>query len=64
MNSCERQLATIRHEIPDRISVDAIAIENQVEVAKFLGIETSDVLGRLGVDGRIVSAQIWKSAPQ
>jgi len=56
MNSRERQFATIRREIPDRISVDAIAIENQVEIARFLGIETSDVLERLGIDGRIVSA--------
>jgi uroporphyrinogen decarboxylase len=56
MNSRERQLATIRHEPTDRISVDAIRVENQVEVAKFLQIDPSAVLDRLGIDGRIVSA--------
>jgi uroporphyrinogen decarboxylase len=56
MNSLQRQIATIRHEIPDRISVDAIAIENQVEIARFLDIEASTVYNRLGIDGRIISA--------
>ncbi|MDQ1327149.1 MAG: Uroporphyrinogen deCOase protein, partial [Candidatus Poribacteria bacterium] len=36
MNSRERQLATIRREPTDRISVDAICVENQAEVAKYL----------------------------
>jgi len=56
MNSRERQLATIRHQIPDRISVDAIAIETQFEIADFLGIERSTVLDRLGTDGRVILA--------
>ena len=64
MNSRERQLATIRREIPDRISVDAIAIENQVKIARFLGIETSTVLERLGIDGRIVSAPYIGEIPE
>lgn len=52
----ERQLATLRHELCDRISVDAICVENQAEIAVFLGIEPAQVLERLGLDGRIVSA--------
>jgi uroporphyrinogen decarboxylase len=52
----ERQLATIRHELTDRVSVDAIHVENQAEVACLLGIEQPAVLPRLGLDGRIVSA--------
>jgi uroporphyrinogen decarboxylase len=64
MNSRERQLATIRHEIPDRISVDAIAIENQTEIAKYLKIETSAVIKKLGIDGRIVSAPYIGEIPE
>lgn len=56
MNSRQRQLATLRHEIPDRISVDAIAIENQREIAELMGIEQSEVYAQLGIDGRIVAA--------
>ena len=56
MNGRERQLATIRHEIPDRISVDAIAIETQAEIAAYLGIDRTAVLDRLGIDGRVVLA--------
>jgi len=56
MNSRERQLATIRHEPTDRISVDAICVENVAEIASYLQIEASAVLDRLGIDGRIISA--------
>jgi uroporphyrinogen decarboxylase len=56
MNSRDRQLATLRHEIPDRISVDAIAIETQFEIADSLGIEPETVLDRLGTDGRVILA--------
>ena len=56
MTSRERQLSTIRHEIADRISVDAICVENQPQIAHFLGIRPEAVLDRLGLDGRIVSA--------
>ena len=56
MNGRDRQLATIRHEIPDRISVDAIAIETQAGIAEFLGIESTAVLKRLGMDGRVILA--------
>jgi len=57
MNSRERQLATIRREPTDRISVDAIWVENQAEIAKYLDIDPATVLDRLGIDGR------WLSAP-
>ena len=56
MNSRERQLAAIRHEPTDRISIDAISVENQAEVAKYLNIDPANVLDRLGIDGRILSA--------
>jgi len=56
MNSRERQLATIRREPTDRISVDAICVENQAEIAKYLDIDPATVLDRLGIDGRILSA--------
>jgi uroporphyrinogen decarboxylase len=52
----ERQLAAIRHEIPDRIPVDAICVENTGPLAAHLGIAEEDVPDRLGLDGRIVAA--------
>jgi len=56
MTPRQRQLSIIRREVPDRISVDAICVENQPQVAEFLQIDTRAVLDRLGIDGRIVSA--------
>lgn len=53
MTPRERQLATLRHEETDRISVDAICVENTQEIAAYLGIGESEVLARLGLDGRI-----------
>jgi len=44
--------------------VDTIAIENQSEIAKFLEIETSDVIKRLGIDGRIVAAPYIGEIPK
>ena len=54
MNHRERELAAIRHEIPDRIPVDAIAVENTGAVAAQLGIPESEVRSHLGLDGRLV----------
>jgi uroporphyrinogen decarboxylase len=54
MNHRERELAAIRHEIPDRIPVDAIAIENAGAIAAHLGIRDEDVAPCLGLDGRLV----------
>ncbi|MBM3212705.1 type II toxin-antitoxin system HipA family toxin, partial [Candidatus Poribacteria bacterium] len=56
MDSRERQLSVIKRKIPDRVSVDAINVENQTQIAKFLKIEQKDVIRRLGIDGRIISA--------
>lgn len=56
MTPRERTLAAIRHEIPDRIPVDAICIENGDAIAENLGISPESVLERLGIDGRIVCA--------
>ena len=54
MNHRERELAAIRHEIPDRIPTDAICIENIPSVARHMGITEENVLRRLGLDGRLV----------
>jgi uroporphyrinogen decarboxylase len=51
MNHRERELAAIRHEVPDRIPVDALAVENAAAVAAHLGIAEGDVASRLGLDG-------------
>lgn len=56
MTSRERQLATIRRQPVDRISVDAIDIENVPQVARYLGIPEDAVRDRLGIDGRQVAA--------
>ncbi|MHB1001196.1 MAG: uroporphyrinogen decarboxylase family protein [Armatimonadota bacterium] len=53
MNHRDRQLATIRHEPTDRISLDTICIETVPEIAEYLGINQSDVYERLGIDGRV-----------
>jgi uroporphyrinogen decarboxylase len=64
MNGRERELAAIRHEIPDRIPTDAIAVENQAAIAAHLGIDEQAVLPRLGLDGRIVSAGYVGEMPE
>lgn len=56
MNHRERVLATIRHEVPDRIPIDAICIENTDTVGRLLGIPAESVCDRLEIDGRIVEA--------
>jgi len=56
MTPRERELAAIRHELPDRIPVDVICIENAEQIAKLLRIEPEQVYEALGIDGRIVSA--------
>ena len=44
MTPKERQLAAIRGELTDRISVDAIYIHNQPEIAKLIGASSNQVL--------------------
>lgn len=56
MTHRERQLAAIRHEVADRIPVDTISVEIQDRIATRLGLQPSEVLERLGLDGRAVSA--------
>jgi len=56
MRPRERQLAAIRHELTDRLSIDAICVENAQEIAAYLDIPVDAVLDRLGIDGRIVAA--------
>lgn len=54
MNHKQRQLLAIKHEAADRISVDAVGIENIPQMAKFLGITEDEVLVRLNFDGRVI----------
>jgi len=54
MTPKERQLAAIRGELTDRISVDAIYIHNQPEIAKLMGVSSTQVLDELGIDGRVI----------
>lgn len=63
MTSRDRVLAAIRHEAPDRIPVDAICIENQPQIAAWLGIDLAQVPDALGLDGCIVSAPYTGPAP-
>ena len=56
LTSRARVLAAVRHELPDRVPIDAIAIENQPELARCLGIPQDQVLEALEIDGRIVNA--------
>ena len=51
----ERQLYSIRHQVPDRVPVDAIHVENTGALSSHLGIPEQEVPLRLGLDGRIVS---------
>lgn len=51
MDHRDRQLAAIRHEVADRIPVDAQAIENTEAIAKKLGVPETEVAERLGLDG-------------
>jgi uroporphyrinogen decarboxylase len=60
----ERQLATIKHQVTDRISIDAICIENQDKIAEYLEIEPNEVLDRLGIDGRIVAPSYTGELPK
>ena len=52
----QRQLAAIDHELTDRVSVDAICVENVDAIAQHLGIDSGAVHDRLGIDGRLVAA--------
>jgi len=54
MNHKQRQLAAIRHETPDRIPVDAQAVENRDAVARLLGIPECAVGDTLGLDGACI----------
>jgi uroporphyrinogen decarboxylase len=66
MKARERELAAIRHLVPDRIPVDVIQIDNQPAMAAYLGVQRptvtqhmgfyNEVYKRLGIDGRHVCA--------
>jgi uroporphyrinogen decarboxylase len=62
MKHRERVLAAIRHEVPDRIPIDAIKVENTAAVAAFLGIPENEVIDHLGLDGRLVGVGYKKEA--
>jgi len=58
MTHRERQLAAIRHELTDRVPVDATYIETIAAIADYLGLPNDEeaILNRLGIDGRYVTA--------
>ncbi len=55
MQHRERTLAAIRHQVPDRIPLDAICIENAEAVARELHLPVESIYDRLGLDGRILN---------
>lgn len=63
MTGKERQLATVRREPTDRISLDVICIENVPQVAELLGCPETEVHDRLGIDGRVVAAGYTGQGP-
>lgn len=56
MTHKQRMLTAIAHRVPDRIPMDAIAVENQQTIADALGIPLSQVPERLDLDGRRIAA--------
>jgi hypothetical protein len=54
MNHRERELAAIRHEVPDQVPIDAIAVENTAALATYLDVEEQKVIPHLGLCGRLV----------
>jgi len=54
MTPKERQLATIRRQLTDRVSADTIFIYNFIEIAVLLGVDIGEVWNELGIDGRLV----------
>ena len=56
MNHRERVMAAIQHQIPDRIPIDAISIENTREVGQLLEMPAERVLDCLEIDGRSIDA--------
>jgi len=64
VNGRERELAAIRHEVPDRVPTDVMCVENGEAIAAALGIEPGAVMEALGIDGRIVGAAYTGPVPQ
>lgn len=56
MTHRERILCAIRHQLPDRIPVDTLAIETTIEIGQLLGIPADEVIDTLGIDSRLVTA--------
>ena len=54
MTHRERQLAAIRHEETDHVSIDAVGFEILQQMAGFLGIPENEVLTKLDFDGRVI----------
>ena len=64
MKPRDRQLATIRHEIPDRIPIDAIHVENTDVLAPYLGCSPDAILECLELDGRLVGLGYLGEPPE
>lgn len=52
-------LAAVRHDLPDRIPVDCICVENVPEIARYAGIPECEVIDRLGFDGRMCGSPAY-----
>ena len=50
MNSRERLLACVRHELPDRVPIDLMAIDIHAELADYLGVDPLLLFETLGLD--------------
>ena len=55
-NSKQRELAAIRHEVPDRIPIDIICFDQPALAAQRLNVAPDSLLDVLGIDGRKVNA--------
>lgn len=60
MTHRERILCAIRHQLPDRIPVDAIGIETVAEIAEISGKSADEVIDMLGIDCRLVGAYDYR----
>ncbi len=56
MTGRQRQLAAIAHNVPDRIPVDYICVDDPAPVMKAAGRDDDDIDNLLGRDGRVICA--------
>lgn len=62
MTPKQRQLAAIAHRVPDRISIDAICVENLTDICARTELSHEDAMDSLGLDGRCVTVGGYSGA--